>query len=225
MRSKRTTPTHQERLQQYFLFCDGLEAHPFVLSHAKGTTFRLEASFPEDGLDVVRVNFDAVYLNELLGRLRQFLSASELFYFKHVRRAICELFGDDAEFRSFYDKLVAALHRPFPKRSHQVFKANEKDVVEGFSFQQLVEAQLYTGPLHSERILHPVPGSADDGLPAAHDVAKKELVLVLAYGAMQCVANNMALRNWALRRARTTGRVALFPELQALDARSRAAQG
>jgi hypothetical protein len=225
MRSKRPTPTYQERLQQYFLFCDGLEAHPFVSVHAKGAIFRLKASFSEDGADTVDVNFDVVHLNELLGRLRQFLSSHELFYFKHLRRAICELFGDDAEFRSFYDKLVAALRRPFPKRFHQVFKANERDVVEGFSFQQLVEARLYTGPLHSERILHPVPGSAEEGLPAAHDVAKMQLVFLLAYGAMQCVANIMALRNWALRLARTTGRVDLFPELRALDARSRAAQG
>ncbi len=216
-------PSHQERLRQFFIFCDALERHAFFAAHAGGTSFRLDASFPEEGADSVTVNFDETHLESLLTRLRQFLSDGELFYFKDLRRAISELFGDAADFRSFYDKLVAALHRPFPKRSLQVFKANGKDVVEGFSFKQLVEAQLYTGPLHSERLLEPTPGSAEEALPASHDAAKKQLVLDLAYGAMKCVENIMAFRNWALRQARTAGHIDLFPELRAFDTRSRAA--
>jgi|SRR6267142_2850291 len=216
-------PTSQDRLRQFFRFCDALEAHAFFLAHSKGGAFRLDFSFREEGPDVVRVNFDEIHLESFLARLRQFLSEREFLYFKNVRRAIIDLFGDDPDFRSFYDRMVAAIGRPFPKRSIRAFKANGQDVVEGFSFKELVEAQLYTGPLHSERILYSAPGSAEEGLPNAHDVAKKQLVLDLAFGSVKCVQNIMALRNWALRQARNASRVHLLPELQAFDARARAA--
>lgn len=223
MAAARPTPSPQQRLEQFFAFCDALEVHPFFSAHAKGAAFRLGFSFPEDGDGVVHTSFDETHLESLLGRLRQFLSEGELFYFKDVRRAICNLFGDDAEFRSFYDKLVASMARRFPKRAFQAFKANGKDVVEGFTFKQLLEAQLYTGPIHSERILHPMPDSAEEGLPAAHAIAKKQLILDLACGSMACVGNILVLRNWALRRAREAGCLDLFPWLREFDTQRRAA--
>ncbi|RUO89271.1 hypothetical protein D7Y11_31145 [Corallococcus sp. AB018] len=223
MTRSRSTPSPEERLQQFFKFCDVLEAHPFYAAHAGGSTLRVEASFPEDGPDTVEVNFDVFHLESLLGRLRQFLSDGELFFFKDVRREIISLFGDDDEFRSFYDKLVAIIGKPYPERSVQVFKANGVNVVAGFTFKQLAEAQLYTGPLHSDRLINPTPGTAEDSLPASHEAAKKHLVLDLAYSAIAFVRNILVLRNWAHRRARETGKLDLFPELVTFDARARAA--
>jgi hypothetical protein len=223
MTRSRSTPSPEERLQQFFKFCDRLEAHPFYTAHAGGSSLRLEASFPKDGPDTVEVNFDVLHLESLLGGLRQFLSDGELFFFKDMRRAIVSLFGDDAEFTSFYDTLVAIIRKPFPERSLRVVKANGVDVVAGFTFKQLAEAQLYTGPLHSERLINPDPGSAEDGLPASHEAANKQLVLDLAYSAIGFVINILVLRNWAHRRAREAGKLGLFPELGTFDARARAA--
>lgn len=191
--------------------------------HAGGVRFQLDASFPETGVDTVTVNFDETHLESLLTRLRQFFCNRELFYYKDIRSAIIELFGMDTKFQRFYDRLVETIKRPLPSLPLQAFKGNGRDAVTGFSFKKLMEAQLYTGPLHSERIIDADPGSAEEGLPSSHDATKKHLVLVLAYGAMSCVNNICAMRNWALRRAREAGRVDLFPELKKFDDRSRKA--
>jgi hypothetical protein len=177
----------------------------------------------QDGNDQATVNFDEVHLESLLTRLRQFLSDGELFYYKDIRRAIVSLFDDEESFRGFYDQLVAAIQRPFSKKGVQFFKEDGKDVVDGYNLKQLIEAQLYTGAIHSERILSPIPGSAEESLPRSHIAAKKHLSLNLAYGSMKCVENISALRNWALRRARAVGKVELFPELRQFDERSRQA--
>lgn len=185
---------------------------------------RVDFSFPEDGADQATVNFDEVHLESLLTRLRQFLSEGELFYHKEIRRAIVALFADEEDFRRFYDQLIAAIQRPFSIKELQFFKRDGQDVVGGYNLKQLIEAQLYTGAIHSERILTPTAGSAEENLPGSHIAARRHLILNLAYGSMRCVENICALRNWALRRARVAGKVELFPELRQFDERSRQAE-
>lgn len=220
---KATAPSAIDRLQQFFVFCDFLELHPFYQRYAQGGKMKVEGSFDKDGNNEAVVNFDEIHLESLLTRLRQFLSEGELFYFKDIRRAIVELFEDDEEFRRFYDQLFAAIQKPFSVKQVQFFKENGKDVVVGYNLKQLLEAVLYTGPIHSERIIRPTPGSAEESLPKSHVATKKHLSLNLAYGSMQCVVNICVLRNWALRRARAAGRIDLFPELKQFDERSRQA--
>jgi hypothetical protein len=220
---KATTPSPKDRLQQFFIFCDALERHPFFLRYVQGGKMRVDGSFPADGNDQATVNFDEVHLESLLTRLRQFLSDGELFFYKDIRRAIVSLFEDDESFRSFYDQLVTAIQSLFTKKGVQFFREDGKDVVAGYNLKQLMEAQLYTGAIHSERILSPIPGSAEESLPNSHIAAKKHLLLNLAYGSMRCVENICALRNWALRRARAVGQVNLFSELKQFDERSRQA--
>lgn len=219
MAQPRVTPTDEQRVREFFRFCDELEKHPFFVAHAKGGKLSLAASCPEEGEDVVVVNFDEVHLESMLARLRQFLSEREMFFYKDVRRAICAVFAERKEFQSFYHKMVAALGRPFPERSFQVFKANGQEICEGFTFTQLIEARLYTGPLHSERIVNAEPGSAEEGLRDSHDVAKKQMALDLARASLVCIQNIMALRNWTHRLAQLSGRVGRIPEVQAFDER------
>lgn len=214
---KVTDPSAIDRVQQFFIFCDYLEQHPFFKHYAQGGKMRVDWFSTEDGRDQASVNFDEVHLESLLTRLRQFLSDGELFYYKDVRRAIVELFEEDEDFRRFYDQLVAAIQRPFSSKEVQFFKVDGKDVIGVYNLKQLIEAQLYTGPLHSERLLSPRPGSAEEHLPKSHIATKKHLSLNLAYGSMRCVENICALRNWALRRARATGKVDIFPELKQFD--------
>jgi hypothetical protein len=225
MKPKPPSPLPQQRLQAFFRFALDLEEHPFVKTRLDGATFTLRASFSQCGTDAVDLDFDVIHLESLLTRLRQFLSDRELFHFKDVRRAVVDLFGEDAKFNSFYNKFVAALGRPYGRHVVQAFKANGKDVTKGFNFKDLVVAYLYTGAIHSDRILDAEADSAEECLPASNEATKKQLLLELAYGAMQCVKNIMAFRMWTLRRARETDRVDLFPELEAFDARVHAPSG
>lgn len=222
-RSKPAPPPPDKRLQQFFRFALELESHPFFKAHAGGARFTLNTRFPEDTADTAYVNFDEIHLESLLTRLRQFVSANELFYFKDLRRATIDAFGEDPEFQRFYDQLVTVINRPFPKRTFEVFKANGKDVVAGFTFKDLMEAQLYTGAIHSDRLVNPTPGSAEEGLADAHVAAKKQLVLDLGYAAMKGVENVFAFRSWILKMARAKSRTDLFLELQQFDERCRAA--
>ena len=215
--------TDVQRLQQFFAFCDGLEAHAFFKAHRGGGPFRLDTSFPEDGNDTSTLNFDETHLESYLARLRQFLFEGELFFFKDIRRSIVTLFGEDAEFTSFYDKLVASIQRPMRAGVVISYKKNGQAAVVGHSLPELLQAYLYTGPLHSERVVHQEPGSAEDGLPGSHEATRKHLVLHLAGASIPCTTNAMALRNWALRRARDVKKTDAFSELAAFDARSRLA--
>lgn len=222
-RGEKNAITDLERLQEFFRYCTRLEEQPFFAAYSRGGTFTLEGSFPAEGADDAKVSFDQTHLEGLLGLLRQFLTDGEVFYFKDIRRAIIAQFGASKDFESFYSKFVEVLRRRFSPQSATFLKANGKPVVEGCTFKELLEAQLYTGPLHSERILRPTPGSAEEGLADAHVATKKKLVLDLGYSSMNTVVNVLTFRNWALRLARQKGRADLFPDLKAFDERCRAA--
>jgi hypothetical protein len=215
----------EERIREFLRFCDELEKHPFIVKHGRGGSFAVSySSRPKRGQDQVRLNCDEDHLETLLTRLRQFLVEHELFYYKDLRCAAVALFGDSVEFRSFYDKTHAGIHTPFPRRPMRVPKANGADIVEGHSFLELLEAQLYTGRLHSERNLTARPGTAEHSLAESHPYVKKSLTNTLAAAAMAGAQSIFTFRNHILKLANAAGQEGLIPELQALGERLRKAR-
>lgn len=212
-----------DRVAQFFRFCIDLETHPFIAAHGGGGSFRLDTAFPEDGDDKASVNFDEIHLESLLTRLRQFYGKNELFFVDSLRDAVTKLFGDDADLRAFCDAVLKAAHRPLPKLKVQHFKANEADAITGHSFIELMEAQLYTGAIHSERTIIPTTGSAEEALPSSHIATKKHVQVLLAFGSMPAVSNIMAFRTRVLRLARAASKTTLFPELTRFHERCAAA--
>lgn len=212
--------TPEQRICQFLRFCRDLEEHPFFMAHQAAGSFRVDFSLPESGNDEARLNFDEAHLETFLTRERQFLFKGELFFYKDLKQAVVEVFGDDHEFEFFVGRLDEAIQRRFSRDSMRTFKRNGDEVLEGRTLSELVAAYLYSGPIHSERILSPKPGSAEDSLYESNVVVKKVLAGHLAAAAMVCASNIFALRAWILRRARSMDAVTLCPELEDLHARS-----
>lgn len=216
-------PNSIERLREFFIFCDGLEQHPFVVAHSKGGTLTLNSNFPETGEDTAVLNFDEIHLESFLTRLRQFVLPNELFYFKDLRRAVISEIGEDPEFKTFYDKLCTAMNRPFPVTQIQAFKPNGADIIAGFTFAELLKARLYTGAIHSEKRIDPTAPAAFTGVAEAHVAVSKRLTFVLAAASLKVSKNVFGFRNHILFCARDVGKVGLFNELALFDQRSKAA--
>lgn len=206
-------PDDKDRLREFFIFCESLEEHPFVVAHKNGGTLSLNTNFPEDGEDTAAVNFDEIHLESLLTRLRQFLYDYELFFVKDLRRSTLQVFGAHSEFEKFYSKLMTALNRKYPKGVVQVF-VNGKDVIADRTYKNLLEDRLYTGAIHSERRLSAKQGSVQAGMANAHIAASKHMTLTLASSSMRIVQNVFSFRRWILKVAEDQNKTTLFSELE-----------
>jgi HAD superfamily hydrolase (TIGR01509 family) len=207
------TPSSLERLSDFFIYCDNLEAHPFVEKHKEKGTFSLDANFPQDGNDTANSNFDEYHLESLLTRIRQFVTKRELFFVNKLKRAVEEELGHSDKFEKFHNDLKKKIQRPFTKENIHVFGANGTNIIEGQTYTQLLEYRLYGGAIHSERRLSSGPESVQQGLVNAHIAVTKHLSLVLASTSMRVVQNIFSYRRMIFEVAKEKGKVELFPEL------------
>ena len=214
-------PTSHQRIQEFLIYCNGLEGHPAFVAHKNGGTISSSFNIPASGTGTSGVSFDVFHLESLLTRLRQFVFPGELFYVKDLRRAAVELFGEGAEFRKMYGMLMNELNKKFSEKGVRAFKSDGQDVVAGYTIKQLVEARLYTGAIHSERRLNAVPGSASAGLSGAHPIVRNHLDMVLMTACMGLIGNIFAFRHATLLSARAAGKVNDIPEMKDLDDRNK----
>lgn len=215
-------PPAIDRLREFFIYCDGLEAHVFIQSHNSGGQFQTNfASYPTTPAQ--NTNFDEVHLESILLRIRQFLFPKELFYYKDLRKAYIEIFSEDTALKTFYQNLSRVINEPYPPTNVQMPRSNGRDLITGYTFSELIEARLYTGAIHSERRLISAPGSSTDGLVNMHQILSLHLSLELAAGSLIACHNIFAFRWLILLAARQSNQINLFPELAALETRARQA--
>src|SRR5262245_30365312 len=108
-RGKFATPA-KERIRQFFVFCDALERHPFLTAHPGRGAFEHRFEISATSGDSSELSFDADHLETFLSRLRQVCFDGELFFYKDLRRAAIELWGDDESFQRFYDRFMQVLN-------------------------------------------------------------------------------------------------------------------
>lgn len=214
-------PSALERLREFFIFCDGLENHPFFTNYQLGGPISIKSHLPGTGDDAAELSFDEFHLESLLTRLRQFLFRNELFYVKDLRKAMVKIIEEDDNFRTFYDKLLRENKKPFPQSNIQVLKENGADMVAGFNLPQLIEARLYTGAIHSVKRIDPNAGAHLSGVASDHILVSKQLTFVLAGASLKCVQNIFSFRNHILRLARIKNKTEIFPELKNYAQRSK----
>lgn len=211
-----------DRLQEFFIYCDHLEKHKFFKRYGeKAKKLYITANFPEKGRDTAKTNIDEILLESYLTRLRQFLFENELFYYKDLSRSVIAEFGSDIKFNSFYNKLVAAINRPYIEDQVKVYKADGKLLYHGKTFKHLMEARLYGGAIHSALLVNPT--SDQSVIRASHIHTKKHLIFRVGQDSLTISKNIFAFRNWILRLARNSGKTDLFPELKKFDKRSKRA--
>lgn len=206
-------PTTQQRLEEFFVFCEDIEAHPFFDTHKKGGIFQLQCEFPETGEDSAVLNFDEYHLESLLTRLRQFFFCNELFYFKDLRRDTIKTFGTSKVFDNFYDKLCKAIKRPFPISPIQALKSNGTDAIANYTLPELIEARLYTGAIHSTKRIDQSAQPAIRGIANTHVAVSKHMSIVLASASMKAVQNILCFRYHIYLLAKDNGGEALFEGL------------
>jgi|GEM_PF-4868497 len=210
-------PTASQRLEEFFCFCNDIETHPFFLAYKNGGNFQLKCEFTEFGVDSATLSFDEYHLESLLTRLRQFFFRNELFYYKDLRKATKEMFGLNRTFDMFYEKLVKATNKPFPKTNVQTFKADGTDVVENYTLPELIEARLYTGAIHSIKRIDPNAQPAAKGISKSHVAVSKHLSFVLAGAAMKAVQNICCFRHHIYLLAKIDNKLSMFRELEEID--------
>jgi hypothetical protein len=206
-------PTALQRLEEFFVFCEDLDAHPFFVAHKNGGGFQLTCDFPESGEDSAVLNFDEYHLESLLTRLRQFFFCNELFFFKDLRRDTIKAFGTSKVFDVFYDKLCKAIKQPFPKSQVQALKSDGTDIIANYTLPQLIEARLYTGAIHSTKRIDPAAQAVIKGISNAHIAVSKHLSIVLASASMKAVQNILCFRYHIYLLAKADGKQTLFEEL------------
>jgi hypothetical protein len=208
-------------LRQFLTYCDDLENHPFFVAHKNGTNFSLNTSFPESGADSAALNFDEIHLESFLTRLRQLLFGGELFEYARLIELVKTEFGTDPQFEKFSVDLKLAIERKYPEGSLKAYKPNGDDIIVGRTFSELIEAELYSGKIHSERTLQAKPGSSSEGVAQSHLAVRKHLTFTLAGSSLKAASNVFCLRNHVLRLARLRNQATAFPELEKFDKRCR----
>jgi len=215
-----------DRLKGFLNYCDQLNKHPFVAKHKNGFKFKYTERFvfDESGADSIEANFDEIHLESLLTRVRQFISEKEMFHYEAVFKAVEMLFGHDQELKEFFTVLDKKLNQPFEAGNIQVIKMEKgsgKILIAGRTLKDLVEARLYSGQIHSERLIKPEPGSVIEDFSGNDKILSNHLNLELAGASLNTVGNIWRFRNNIILAARRTNKIDICRELEEVNERAK----
>jgi len=199
--AKRTPITDEERIRLFLHFCLELEQHPFFVWIQRNRRASLNAMFREDATDVVELSFDETHLESFLCRLRQFLSPKEAFHITNMKSSVEAVLGTDQQLDEFALAVKRALDKAVPRGPMEAYKGNGAPVAEGRTALELLEAALYTGAIHSERLAEDAPDASTSGWIDAHPIAKGHLRVVLAAISPAVAQNVFSLRMQIQRRS------------------------
>lgn len=212
-------PPPTELLKRFFVFCLEIEEHPFFKTHKDGANISGDFAFPESGEDTVTLSFDDIHLESFLTRLRQFYFERELFTVERIEDAVSAVFGNNPEFSEAVKSIRKESLKPFREEALQFYKKNGESLIDGRSFLELIEVRLYTGAIHSERLVNSKPNSHTDGMADVHLATRKHLSLSLAKPSLKMAEQIFMVRFWILSLSRATGVPHPFAELEVFDLR------
>lgn len=206
-----------ERLDLFLDFCKQLCGHVFLAWACGAPSVQADFSAPEDGRDDASVNFDDIHLESFLGRLRQFVLPNEAFHIARLRVAVNEILGGDPDWEAFCQQVQRQLETPFPAQPCEAFRIDGKPVVSGRTFADLLEARLYTGAIHSERLVTSLSGSATSGWRGAHVFATATLNAAVGASSIRVAQAIMNTRRQVYRRWVANSRCPAYGQLSEFE--------
>ena len=213
-----------DRFSRFLIFCNELKEHPFVAKHKGGYTFQYTENFISDEKSEIETNFDETHLESLLTRVRQFVFKGELFYYNDVFDSAEKLLGLDQELKKFYVDMDANLSNPLKSGNVDIVKIEDgkgRSLIGGRTLKELMEARLYGGAIHSERLIKPEPGSVFDDFGRGDKKLRHHLNWELAGAAMIMVGNIWRFMNHIIWAARRANKINICSELYDLNERAK----
>lgn len=226
MGSKRIKIEPIDRFKRFLIYSNDLNDHPFVAKHKNGFTFQYTDNFVSDESEIsgIETNFDETHLESLLTRVRQFVFNGELFYYKDVFESVEKLLGPDQELKKFYIDMDLNLSNPLKGGNIELIKIENgkgRPLIAGRTLKELIEARLYAGAIHSERLIKPEPGSVIDDFGGGDKTLFHHLNWELAGAAMITVGNIWRFMNQIIWAARRANKINVCPELADLNERAK----
>lgn len=215
-----------DRFKQFLKFCEDLNNHPFVIKHKKGYTFQYteKINYFDNSESTYESNFDEIHLESLLTRIRQFIFEGELFYYRDLFKDIEELFGHNSEIKKFYESMDKNLTGPLEVGNIRIIKVENgigRILIQGKTLKELIEARLYGGAIHSERLLSPEPGSLISDFNREDKKMYQHLNWELSGAAILTVGNIWKFRNQIVFLARQINKINICDELNDFNERAK----
>lgn len=187
---KKVALSDLDRVELFLRHIAGLVQHPFFRRWQ--TPGVVNASLVL-GVDDVRAEsgFDALELETFMVRIRQCVFQNEAFYVDDLQRSVHALLGTNQYFDETCQYLKTSLQHPFRESAIVTYKDNGQPTVHERSYLELLEAYLYTGRIHSERLASVDPTSSTSGWRDAHSFAHADLGFILGTWTMTVVVPDL----------------------------------